>query len=91
MPVLVDAFRALHPGAPREDLGGLGGRLAGMLHQRPGDGGYILKLIWDTASVSIAGSHLSYIQGCLRRLTDGQRRGGGQWNAAKEYTPDGEA
>lgn len=85
--VLVDAFRVLHPGAPSEDLAGLGGRLAGMVRDHPGDQGYILKLIWNTASQDIQGSHLNYIQKALKgELSDGRRRTGGPWEEAKEYT-----
>lgn len=63
--LLVEAFKVLHPGAPVEDSVP-GGRLAGMVKQSSNDYGYILLKIWLTSASSIAGSHLNYINGCLR-------------------------
>jgi len=68
---LVQVFKAFHAHAPPEDFEDLGGRLAGVLKLISNDYGYLLKLIWDTASVAIAGSHLNYIQGKIR----GEKKG----------------
>jgi len=62
---LVTAFKKLHSSAPDIDLEKCGGRLAGMYGKKGKDTGYILKVIWDTASQSIAGSHLDYIDAVL--------------------------
>jgi hypothetical protein len=67
---LVDTFRTYHSNAPPEDLTNPGGRIAGMLKAISNDYGYLLKLIWDTSSASIAGSHLNYIQGIIRKRKD---------------------
>jgi hypothetical protein len=83
--VLVDAFRALHPDAPEDDLKDPGGRLGAIMKTCSGDAGYVLKLIWDSSSGSIAGSHLNYIQGQIRR-EHGTRRGYNQSRVPKRYT-----
>lgn len=63
---LTDIFKACHENAPPEDFDNLGGRIAGILKQANNDYGYLAKLIWNTSSDSIAGSHLNYIQGKIR-------------------------
>ena len=63
----IDAFRFYHSNASPDDLENSGGRIAGILKLISNDYDYFLKLIWDTSSANIAGSHLSYIQGALRK------------------------
>ena len=72
---MVDVFKACHPRAPPEDFLNLGGRIAGILKLCSGDYGYLLKLIWDTSSADIAGSHLNYIQGSIRAKSKGRAKG----------------
>ena len=85
---LVTAFKKLHSNAPDIDIEKCGGRLAGMWSKKGKDTGYILKVIWDTASVGITGSHLDYISAVLFKGHDGKPRGqripgpGGILNAA---------
>jgi hypothetical protein len=59
------SFARLHPHAPNSDMESLGGRMAKLWVMAHKDTGYLLKLIWDTSSANIAGSHLNYIQGIL--------------------------
>ena len=65
---LVNAFKRIHSSAPVSDFENAGGRLGKLWASNNRDTGYILKIMWDTASESIAGSHLSYIQGKLKRV-----------------------
>ena len=65
--LLVEEFTFHHQKAPPEDFENLGGRVAGLLKQANNDYGYLAMLIWNTSSASIAGSHLNYIQGMLRK------------------------
>jgi len=65
--LLVEEFSFHHSKAPPEDFENLGGCVAGLLKQVSNDYGYLAKIIWDTSSASIAGSHLNYIQGILRK------------------------
>lgn len=65
--LLVEEFEFHHHNAPPEDFNNLGGRIAGILKQTSNDYGYLAKLIWNTSSDSIAGSHLNYIQGMLKK------------------------
>lgn len=65
---LGDVFKALHPHAPPEDLQSSASRIAGILKTMNNDYGYLLKLIWDSSSANIAGSHLNYIHGTLRKI-----------------------
>lgn len=67
--VLVLCFRRLHPHAPIEDFKNLGGRVAGLWVKSHKDTGYLLKIIWDTSSANISGSHLNYIQGILTKCS----------------------
>lgn len=60
-------FMRLHPHAPKSDMEALGGRIAKLWVMAHKDTGYFLKIIWDTSSASIAGSHLNYIQGILNK------------------------
>jgi phage replication O-like protein O len=62
---LVNAFKKLHSNAPDIDMEKCGGRIAGMYGKKGKDTGFILKIIWDTASMGIAGSHLDYIDAVL--------------------------
>lgn len=64
--VLVKAFRTLHSNAPVEELEQVGGNVAGLLKWVRKDYGYALKLIWDSASLSINGRHLDYMRGMVR-------------------------
>lgn len=58
-------FMRLHPHTTKSDIEGLGGRIAKLWAMHGKDTGYLLKLIWDTSSANIAGSHLNYIQAIL--------------------------
>jgi hypothetical protein len=69
---LMHAFKKLHTSAPAADFERCGGRLAGMYGKKNRDGGYILKVIWDTSSQGIAGSHLDYIDAALFRGVKGK-------------------
>lgn len=71
---LVDTFKAYHAHAPPADFENLGGRLAGILKTISNDYNYLLKLIWDSRSIKIAGSHLNYIQGNIRGAKSRGRR-----------------
>ena len=62
---LIDSFKFYHSNAPLEDFQNVGGRLAGILKTISNDYLYLLKLIWDSSSTEIAGSHLNYIQGMI--------------------------
>jgi hypothetical protein len=64
--ILVDCCIRLHPKMPLEDVKEIGGRMAKLWVSCNKDTGYLLKLIWDSSSVGIAGSHLNYIQGMIR-------------------------
>ena len=59
------SFMRLHRHAPKSDMEALGGRIAKLWVMAHKDTGYLLKLIWDTSSANIAGSHLNYIQAIL--------------------------
>ena len=73
--VLVNAFKAWHSKAPPEDFKDCGNRIAAMLKQCNQDYGFLLKQIYVSGTNSIAGSHLNYIQGILRReKSDGENR-----------------
>ena len=73
--ILVTGFKVWHPGAPPEDFANCGNRIAGMLKQMNNDYGFLLEKIYQSGSKSIAGSHLNYIQGILRReKSDGENR-----------------
>ena len=65
--VLVEAFRNLHSRAPSEDFKKAGDRLGYMA--KGGNEGYVLKLLWQSASEDIKGSHLDYIQRMRSRAT----------------------
>jgi len=62
--VLVVAFRALHPNAPKEDFASLGGQIAGITKITK-DFPVILKAIWESASRNPVGSHMNYIRKTL--------------------------
>jgi hypothetical protein len=64
---LILAFIRLHPHAPPEDLAVVGGRMAKIWVIASKDTGYLLKIIWDTSSANISGSHLNYIQGIFNK------------------------
>jgi predicted phage replisome organizer len=64
--VLVSAFKAYHTTAPKEDFDTCGNRIAGMLKQCSNDYGFLLEKIYQAGSKSITGSHLNYINGCLK-------------------------
>jgi hypothetical protein len=65
--LLTLSFARLHPHAPKPDVESLGGRIAKLWVIANKDTGYFLKIIWDTSSANIAGSHLNYIQGILNK------------------------
>ena len=65
--VLVEAFRNLHSRAPTEDFEKVGDRLGYMA--KGGNEGYVLKLLWQSASEDIKGSHLDYIQRMRSKIT----------------------
>lgn len=64
--VLVMAFKAYHTTAPKEDFDNCGNRIAGMLKQCSNDYDFLLEKIYQAGSKSITGSHLNYINGCLK-------------------------
>jgi len=64
---LVTCFKKLHADATEEDLRTCGGRLGKMWSSQGKDAGYLLKLIWNSSSQGIAGSHLNYIEGMLKK------------------------
>lgn len=64
---LAAIFVVCHRDAPLEDLGELDVRFAVLLKQARGDYGYLAKVIWDSSSAGIAGSHLNYIAAVLLR------------------------
>lgn len=72
--LLTLSFIRLHPHAPKSDIEGLGGRMAKLWVMSHKDTGYLLKLIWDTSSANIAGSHLNYIQSILQKNKNGYAR-----------------
>ncbi len=63
---LVEAFKLWHTKAPPEDFEKIGDGIASLINLSNKDYGYILKLIWDSCSASIAGSHLNYIRGIIK-------------------------
>lgn len=71
---LIEAFKFYHSHAPPSDFEKLGGRVAGTLKSISDDYLYLLKLIWDSSSADIAGSHLNYIQGKIRGAKSRGRR-----------------
>ncbi len=77
---LVAAFKRLHSNAPDSDFQEAGGRLGKLWASNNRDTGYILKKMWDITSVSIAGSHLNYLDGALR--------GNDSKNKPKDRDPD---
>lgn len=73
---LIDAFKYLHPTAPVEDIGSqLGGRMAALYKVASKDYRRLLQAIWLAAAMPIVGSHLSYIQGMVRKEQHGQGPG----------------
>jgi hypothetical protein len=50
---------------PPEDFENTIGRMARIYSLAHKDTGYLVKVIWDTGSVPIAGSHLNYIQAII--------------------------
>ena len=62
---LVEAFKRLHKGAPREDFERTGPRLAGILRNCGRDTALVLQCMWDAQSMDIIGSHLLFITGML--------------------------
>jgi hypothetical protein len=85
---LVTAFKKLHSNAPDIDLEKCGGRIAGMWSKKGKDTGYVLKLIWDTASTGIAGSHLDYIQAILFKEKPVRKNLNTGNNGRKDRDPD---
>lgn len=75
---LVDVFKQLHSNAPTEDMGPqLGGRIAALYKLASKDYRRLLQSMWLAAATPIVGSHLSYIQGMVRKEghEHGQRSG----------------
>jgi len=64
---LVMAFKELHDDAPVQDFEDLGGRMAGICKYNRNDYGLVMKIVWDTCSCGINGSHLNYIQAMITR------------------------
>ena len=65
--VLVMAFKNWHKDAPQEDFDHdlLYGYIGKMAKRLNGDYGYFLKILWDTVTCSISGSHLNYINAMI--------------------------
>jgi hypothetical protein len=64
---LVLAFKELHDDAPIQDFEDVGGRMAGICKYNRNDYGLVMKIVWDTCSCGINGSHLNYIQAMITR------------------------
>jgi hypothetical protein len=64
---LVMAFKELHDDAPVQDFENLGGRMAGICKYNRNDYGLTMKIVWDSCSCGINGSHLNYIQAMITR------------------------
>jgi hypothetical protein len=47
-------------------------RLSGIIKHAHNDYAYLLKVIWDTASVGIVGSHLNYIDAIICKRNNNQ-------------------
>lgn len=61
--LLVRAFREWHGDtAPKVELDDPWGRVGALVKAANNDPGYILKLLWDSCTAAISGSHLNYIQ-----------------------------
>lgn len=64
---LVMAFKDLHDNAPVNDFENLGGRLAGICKCGKNDFGYVMKIIWESCTAGINGSHLNYINAIISK------------------------
>lgn len=58
---LMECFKRLHSDAPEEDFDNLNGKMARIWILLRRDTGYAIKVIWDTCSANIVGSHINYI------------------------------
>lgn len=59
---------------PQEDYENTMGRMGRIYTLAHKDTGFIVKVIWDTASNGIAGSHLNYIQAVIQKKPQGLKR-----------------
>lgn len=86
--VLIEAFKAWHKTATDIDWENLGGRMGKLYTLANKDAGYLLKIIWETAAADIAGSHLSFIQGKLRKEHHAGAKGIGRQLPSEYETPE---
>lgn len=63
---LTNVLGRLHD-LPPEDFENTMGRMGRIYTISNKDTGYLVKVIWDTAAVGIAGSHLNYIQAVIQK------------------------
>jgi phage replication O-like protein O len=73
--VLIEAFKVFHIHAPDQDWENIGGRMGQLFTLANKDAGYLLRIMWETAAADIAGSHLNFIQGRLRKESHGATKG----------------
>jgi len=64
---LAAIFVICHQDTPVDDYKEILPRMGVLLKQVRGDCGYLAKVIWDTSSAGIAGSHLNYIAATLTK------------------------
>jgi len=70
---LTNVLGRLHD-LPQEDFENTMGRMGRIYTLAHKDTGFIVKVIWDTASNGIAGSHLNYIQAVIQKKPQGLKR-----------------
>ena len=67
---LTNVLGRLHD-LPPEDYENIMGRMGRIYTAANRDTGFVVKVIWDTASNGIAGSHLNYIQAIIQKKPQG--------------------
>lgn len=63
---LTNVLGRLHD-LPPEDFENTMGRMGRIYTIANRDTGFVVKIIWDTASLGIAGSHLNYLQAIIQK------------------------
>jgi phage replication O-like protein O len=86
--VLIEAFKVFHIHAPDQDWENIGGRMGQLFTLANKDAGYLLRIMWETAAADIAGSHLNFIQGRLRKESHGATKGIGRQLPSHYETPE---
>ena len=74
---LVGAFKRIHHDAPARDFEDPGGRLGNLWAKNNRDTGFILKVMWDISSTSIAGSHMDFLYKALEARKSRGTKGNG--------------